>query len=94
MQINIASVPAKSSGSFIIGFGLQDEWMKQFVTTNFRTALFDSYIPQNPNIAYVETDSFERIVAAVDHFKDGYRIFPLVDLPRLSAMYMASSSVW
>ena len=55
------------SGSFIIGFGLQDEWMKQFVTTNIPTALFDNYIPKNPNIAYVGTDSFEGIDAAVDH---------------------------
>ncbi len=41
------------SGAFLVGFGLQDEWMHQLISTTFPTVLFDNYIPKNPNIAYV-----------------------------------------
>ena len=54
-------------GAFLVGFALQDEWMKQLETTTVPTVLFDNFIPRNPNIAYVGTDSYEGIDAAIDH---------------------------
>ena len=60
------------SGAFLVGFGLQDEWMYQLISTTFPTVLFDNYIPKNPNIAYVGADSFEGIDTAVEHLKASY----------------------
>ena len=57
------------SGAFLVGFGLQDEWMYQLISTTFPTVLFDNYIPKNPNIAYVGADSFEGIDTAIEHLK-------------------------
>lgn len=54
-------------GAFLIGFALHDEWMKQLETTTMPTVLFDNYIRKNPNVAYIGTDSYEGIDAAVDH---------------------------
>lgn len=55
------------SGSFMIGFALQDEWMEQLSKSKTPTVLLDNYIEQNPNIGYVGTDSREGISLAVDH---------------------------
>lgn len=55
------------SGSFMIGFSLQDEWMEQLSKSKTPTVLLDNYIEQNPNIGYVGTDSREGISLAVDH---------------------------
>lgn len=55
------------SGAFLVGFALQDEWMCQLQNTNIATTLFDNFIRKNPNVAYVGTDSFEGIDAAVEH---------------------------
>lgn len=55
------------SGAFLIGLGLQDEWMQQLTVTNIPAVLFDNYISKNPNVAYVGADSFEGIDAAVEH---------------------------
>lgn len=54
-------------GAFLVGFALHDEWMKQLAHTTMPTVLFDNYIRQNPNVAYVGTDNYEGIDAAVDH---------------------------
>lgn len=54
-------------GAFLIGFALHDEWMKQLETTTMPTVLFDNYIRKNPNVAYIGTDNYEGIDAAVDH---------------------------
>ncbi len=55
------------SGAFIVGFALQDEWMKQFETTTMPTALFDNNIRHNPNTCYIGTDNYEGIDDAIDH---------------------------
>lgn len=55
------------SGAFLVGFSLQDEWMLQLEATNIPTALFDNFIKRNPNVAYIGTDSFEGIDAAIEH---------------------------
>ncbi|MDL2302104.1 LacI family transcriptional regulator [Lachnospiraceae bacterium OttesenSCG-928-D06] len=54
-------------GGFLVGFALQDEWMRQLNTTSIPTALFDNYIRKNSNVAYVGTDSFEGIDTAIEH---------------------------
>ncbi len=54
-------------GAFLVGFALHDEWMKQLETTTMPTVLFDNYIRENPNVAYIGTDNYEGIDAAVDH---------------------------
>lgn len=55
------------SGAFIVGFALNDEWMKQFATTTVPTVLFDNFIRNNPNTCYVGTDNYEGIDTAIDH---------------------------
>lgn len=54
-------------GAFLVGFALHDEWMKQLENTTMPTVLFDNYIRSNPNVAYIGTDNYEGIDAAVDH---------------------------
>ena len=54
-------------GAFLVGFALHDEWMKQLDHTTMPTVLFDNYIKKNPNVAYIGTDNYEGIDAAVDH---------------------------
>lgn len=57
------------SGAFLVGFALQDEWMKQLETTGMPTVLFDNFIRKNPNVAYIGTDSFEGIDTAIGYLK-------------------------
>ena len=54
-------------GAFLVGFALHDEWMQQLKNTTMPTVLFDNYIENNPNVAYVGTDSYEGIDMAVKH---------------------------
>ncbi len=54
-------------GAFLVGFALQDEWMRQLKTTTMPTVLFDNYIKKNPNVCYVGTDNYGGIDAAVEH---------------------------
>ena len=44
-------------GAFLVGFALHDEWMQQLKNTTMPTVLFDNYIENNPNVAYVGTES-------------------------------------
>jgi LacI family transcriptional regulator len=55
------------SGSFILGFALEDPWMEQFQTTKIPTVLLDNTIPSNPHVCYVGTDSEEGIDLAIEH---------------------------
>lgn len=55
------------SGAFILGLTLHDPWIEQFADTTVPTVLFDNYIPKNPNVCYIGTDSYEGIDLAVDH---------------------------
>ena len=54
-------------GAFLMGFALHDEWMSQLQHTTMPTVLLDNYIPNNPNVCYVGTDSSEGIELAVKH---------------------------
>jgi LacI family transcriptional regulator len=54
-------------GAFLIGFALQDPWMKQLETTTMPTVLLDNFIAENPNVCYIGTDSYEGIDLAVRH---------------------------
>lgn len=55
------------SGAFLLGFTLHDEWIRQLETTTMPTVLLDNFIPNNPNVCYIGTDSFEGIEKAVKH---------------------------
>lgn len=62
------------SGAFFLGFSLLDEWLHQLENTAMPTVLLDNYIKNNPHIAYVGTDSFEGIDAAIEHLSSlGHR---------------------
>lgn len=54
-------------GAFLLGLALHDGWMKQLETTTMPTVLFDNFIPDNPNVCYIGTDSYEGIALAVNH---------------------------
>lgn len=60
-------VQEKFSGAFVLGFSLDDPWMQQFRETTFPTILLDNYIPGNPRVGTVGTDSEEAMEMAVDH---------------------------
>lgn len=61
-------------GAFLLGLALHDEWMKQLETTTMPTVLFDNFIPNNPNVCYIGTDSYEGIALAVNHlYRLGHR---------------------
>ncbi len=55
------------SGAFLLGFSLHDDWVKQLNKTTVPTVLLDNYIPVNPHVGYVGTDSVEGISLAVNH---------------------------
>ena len=55
------------SGAFLLGFSLHDDWVKQLNKTTVPTVLSDNYIPVNPHVGYVGTDSVEGISLAVNH---------------------------
>lgn len=58
------------SGAFLLGFTLHDEWIKQLETTTMPTVLLDNFIPNNPNVCYIGTDSFEGIEMAVKYLSN------------------------
>lgn len=89
-------------GAFLMGFALQDEWMTQLPGTTMPTVLFDNYIPHNPNVCYIGTDSYEGIEMAVRHlyglghrkiaFLDGSR-FSMVSEERMDAFLSAMAAL-
>ena len=56
-------------GAFVLGFSLNDPWMKDFQTSRTPTVLYDNYIISNPNMAYVGIDNNEGMELAVSHLK-------------------------
>jgi LacI family transcriptional regulator len=54
-------------GAFLMGFALHDPWMQQLTDTTMPTVLLDNFIPGNPNVCSVGTDSYEGISMAVQH---------------------------
>ncbi|MBQ6469477.1 MAG: LacI family DNA-binding transcriptional regulator [Lachnospiraceae bacterium] len=57
----------KYSGAYILGFSLEDPWMEQFRTASIPTLLLDNFIPENPNLGSIGTDSEEAFEMAVSH---------------------------
>ena len=55
------------SGAFLVGFTLNEDWLKQLVKTTVPTVLLDNHISGQPRVGYVGTDSFEGIHFAVSH---------------------------
>ena len=56
-------------GAFVVGFPLNDPWMKDFRTSRMPTVLYDNYIIGNPNTAYVGIDNAEGMELAISHLK-------------------------
>jgi LacI family transcriptional regulator len=62
------------SGAFLVGFALEDPWMKQLPSTTMPTVLLDNFISRNANVCSVGTDSHEGIALAVSHlYQLGHR---------------------
>lgn len=57
------------AGAFILGFALNDPWMKDFKTSHTPTVLYDNYIPANPYIASIGIDNSEGMTLAVSHLR-------------------------
>lgn len=57
------------TGAFLMGFALNDAWMSQLEGTQVPCVLLDNFIPANPHVAYVGTDSEEGIDMAVSHLR-------------------------
>ena len=55
------------SGSFMLGFSLEDPWMTQIQETNVPTVMLDNFIRVNPSVGYVGTDSEEGINMAIEY---------------------------
>lgn len=56
-------------GAFVVGFSLNDPWMKDFRTSRMPTVLYDNYIIGNPNTACVGIDNTEGMELAISHLK-------------------------
>ncbi len=56
-------------GAFVVGFSLNDPWMKDFKTSQIPTVLYDNYIIANPNMASIGIDNNEGMELAVSHLK-------------------------
>lgn len=55
------------SGAFCMGLALHDTWMKQFHNSTTPVVLLDNYVPYNPKVTYVGTDSYEGMGLCVSH---------------------------
>ncbi len=55
------------SGSFIVGFSMEDPWMKSLQATTFPTVLLDNQIAGNPNVTCLGTDNAEAMSMAISH---------------------------
>lgn len=61
-------------GAFVLGFSLEDPWMKDFETSHTPTVLYDNYVPTNPFISSVSIDNHEGMALSVAHLKNlGHR---------------------
>ena len=57
----------KCSGACLLGFSLEDPWMETLRTTTIPTSLLDNFIPVNPHVTCIGTDSEEGIDSAIAH---------------------------
>ena len=55
------------AGSFVLGFSLNDPWLKDFDNSKTPTALFDNHITGNPSTAYVGIDNDEGMDLMLSH---------------------------
>lgn len=53
--------------SCLLGMALDDPWMKQMDKVQTPTVLLDNFIPVNPNVGYVGTDSQEAMEMSISH---------------------------
>ena len=67
--VDIVMLQNQYLGAFVVGFSLNDPWMKDFQTSRTPTVLYDNYIIANPNMAYVGIDNNEGMELAVSHLK-------------------------
>ncbi len=56
-------------GAYVLGFTLNDPWMKDFKTCLTPTALYDNYIKSNPCVVSVGIDNDEGMDMAVTYLK-------------------------
>lgn len=67
------------SGAFILGFELEDEYLKQLQKTMIPTVLFDNYI-SNKHVGYIGTDNRSGIFSLIKHLYDqGHRKVALLN---------------
>lgn len=57
-------------GAFVLGFSLNDPWMRDFQTAKTPAVLYDNYIPANPGIASLGIDNNEGMALAVSHLRE------------------------
>ncbi len=57
------------AGSFVLGFSLNDPWMKDFETSRTPAVLYDNQIRGNPFTAYIGIDNDEGMDLAVAHLR-------------------------
>lgn len=57
------------AGSFVLGFSLNDPWMKDFQTSRTPAVLYDNQIRGNPSTTYVGIDNDEGMDLAIAHLK-------------------------
>lgn len=55
------------SGALLLGLALHDDWIKQLKTSTTPSVLLDNYVPKNPHVSYIGTDSYEGIDLCVTH---------------------------
>lgn len=57
-------------GALVLGFSLNDPWMKDFETSHTPAVLYDNYIPANPFISSIGIDNNEGMALAVSFLKN------------------------
>ena len=61
-------------GAFVLGFSLEDPWMKEFPSSHTPAVLYDNYVSANPCMAAIGIDNREGMELAVSHLKSlGHR---------------------
>ena len=56
-------------GALVLGFALNDPWIKDFETSHTPAVLYDNYIPANPFISSIGIDNNEGMELAVSYLK-------------------------
>lgn len=56
-------------GALVLGFALNDPWLKEFQAAKTPTVLYDNQVRSNPNMAYLGVDNEEGMIHAVARLK-------------------------